>query len=129
YWRGYAYNLDPKIAGQQRAIYRELNEALRQLVGPDFNNASDAERQNLRRRFGDLAPGKIDALQQITSDYQDLMIEVRNAARGANGIAMLLPDDREKLSYLEREMRADITKVLTPEELDAYDLRTSRTAT
>jgi hypothetical protein len=127
YWRGAAYNIDPKITAAQRAIYREINAAMRQLVGPDFLNASDADRLSLRRRFGDLAPEKIDALQQITSDYNEMISEIRLAARGTGFTSVMLPDDREKLAYLEREMRSDLAKQLTPEEMDAYDLRNGRT--
>ena len=127
YWRGQGYMTDPKISAAQRALNREINDAMRSLLGASFNDLGDAERTALVRRFGDLPPGKIDALQQIASDYGDMMNEVRAAARTSGG-TMLLPEDTKKLALLEREMRADIANVLTPEELDAYDLRTSRTA-
>jgi hypothetical protein len=41
---------------------------------------------------------------------------------------VLLPEDREKLTYLAREERADLVKLLTPRELEEYDLRNSGTA-
>jgi hypothetical protein len=40
----------------------------------------------------------------------------------------MLPEDREKLVLLEKEQRADLASVLTPEELENYELRSSSTA-
>ncbi len=127
YYRGQTWMIDPKISALQRALNRDTNDLLRQLLGPSFNDASEADRANLRRRFGDLAPEKIDALQQISSDYNEMMAEVRDAARSGYG-TILLPDDRAKLALLEKEMHADVAQVLSADELDAYDLRTSRTS-
>jgi hypothetical protein len=41
---------------------------------------------------------------------------------------VVFPEDREKLSYLERERQADLVRLLTPEELAQYELRNSPTA-
>jgi hypothetical protein len=40
----------------------------------------------------------------------------------------MLPEDREKLAYLEKEKLADIAKTLTPQEFEDYQLRSSNTA-
>lgn len=40
----------------------------------------------------------------------------------------MFPEDRETLNYLETEKRADLERLLTPEELSQYDRRSSPTA-
>jgi GGDEF domain-containing protein len=40
---------------------------------------------------------------------------------------IMLPEDREKLALLEREKHADLASVLTPTELEDYEMRTSQT--
>jgi hypothetical protein len=52
------------------------------------------------------------------------MQEIRNGSQG-----ILLPEDRAKLAYLDEQKRADITKLLSPEELLEYDLRSSPSST
>lgn len=73
-----------------------------------------------RKRYGDLSPEKINQVKQVEADYNDL---IRNTTIQASGT--ILPEDREKLAYLEREKLADLAKVLTPAELDDYLIRTS----
>jgi hypothetical protein len=41
---------------------------------------------------------------------------------------MMLPEDNEKLALLEKEKNADMSKLLTPQELEEYNLRSSTSA-
>lgn len=76
-----------------------------------------------RRQFGDLPLSKIDALQRVENDYNEMIAAVRTKAKG-----IILPEDREKLALLNREKRADLASILTPQELENYELRTSQSA-
>ena len=49
------------------------------------------------------------------------MTQVRNATQG-----IVLPEDRAKEALLERENQADLAALLTPQELEDYQMRTSR---
>ena len=105
-----------------RATWREQDDLLKKLLGPD---ALDADAQAVQRqRYGSLSPEKIAGIERLRRDYGDLMDEVQQLSRGA-----MLPEDREKLAYLAREERADLMKLLTPQELEDYDLRNNATAT
>jgi hypothetical protein len=106
-----------------RQISREQTELMKQLLGPDGYLGSDETAAYQKRMYGDLARDKLDQMQSITSDYNELRQQIY---QGANGV--LLPEDRQKLDLIEKEQRADMAKLLTPEELENYDLRSSNTA-
>lgn len=103
-------------------LYRERTRALRDLFKDEFFASSETTAAQ-RRQFGDLAPAKIDALQRIEDDYADMMAAVRAETRG-----ILLPGDREKLALLQREKKADLAALLSPQEIENYELRASQTA-
>jgi hypothetical protein len=96
---------------------------MKELLGPDGYLGSDETVAYQKKQFGDLSRDKLDDMQNITSDYNELRQQIYQAANG-----VLLPEDREKLALLEKEQRADMAKLLTPEELENYDLRSSNTA-
>lgn len=92
------------------------HDILGQLATGDSNDGDSAR----RRQFGSLPLAKIDQLERINQDYIDLNREVMMARNG-----MFLSEDREKLALLEREKRADLAALLTPEELADYGMRNS----
>jgi hypothetical protein len=98
----------------------ERSKVLRDLLKDDFFKRETDVSAGQRRQFGNLTSAKIDAVQRIEEDYNDMSVSVRN---GTNGI--LLPEDREKLAYLAREKHADLATVLTPNELADYEVRSS----
>jgi len=113
---------DPKIMTAMRAATKEYTDTLKSLVGED-PSADKSASTSQKRRYGDLPSAKIEQLQAIESDYSELAMQVRNDARG-----MMLPEDNAKLALLEKEKLADFAKVLTPQELEEYNLRSSTTA-
>ncbi len=126
YWKyspSGSFPYDPKAGNEIAALGREQTALVKELLGPDAA-APDAWSQLIRqRKYGDLTQDKIDRLENITSDYTDLRNQVAGDARG-----IFLPEDQQKMALLEREQRADIVKLFTPEELEDYDLRNSNTA-
>jgi hypothetical protein len=124
FWKsGSAYFVDPKTMSALRDLGREQSNLLKQLLGSDESAGNDEVSAYQRRQFGDLPNGKVQQVQSILSDYNDLRNQIYVAANG-----VVLPEDREKLTLLEKEQRADLQAVLTPEELENYQLRSSSTA-
>lgn len=113
---------DQKITALRRRLNSDEQDLLYKLLGPDVPS-SDYERAAAQRRYGNLDPDRIERLNRLNSDYADLMTEARTDAKN-----IILPEDREKLAFLEQEKQADLAKLLSPEELFEYDLRTSATA-
>ncbi len=115
--------MDPKTMTALRELGREQTDLLKELLGPDGLPGSDEMRAMQHRQFGNLPADKIDQIQRIASDYNELRSQVYATANG-----VMLAEDREKLALLEKEQRADIAALLTPEEFENYELRSSTTA-
>jgi hypothetical protein len=121
YWkpRASTLGLDTKRMADYAALQRERAGVLRDLFKDPFFATDDITAAQ-RRQYGNLSRQKIDQLQRIEDDYTDMATAIRT---GANGV--LLAEDREKLALLAREKKADLTAVLTPDELADYEVRSS----
>ncbi|HWA08716.1 MAG TPA: hypothetical protein VG838_04530 [Opitutaceae bacterium] len=113
---------DPETQAALRALAKEQQKMLTDLLGPDPENGRAA---TLQRRLPNLSADKISQLVALQDDYADQ----RNNIYSAQGVTpSLSPADREKLAALDKAQHADIAALLTPQELEDYDLRTSNTA-
>ncbi len=106
-----------------RELVREQSEVQRALS--EMEDASQPRAvAAIQRQYGELPEAKIEAIQRIQRDYEELRNQVRaDRAGSANG-----PGEQAKLALLEREQRADLETTLTAEELFEHDVRSSRTA-
>jgi hypothetical protein len=122
YWKlgPFAGIWNAERAKAHRDLNREHQAVLKKLLGADY--IPEPNRWD-ERRFGKLSPAQFAGLWMITDDYQALMIE---ASGGSEKIS--LPEDKEKIAYLERELQADLARLLSPDELFNYELRTSAIA-
>lgn len=117
------YN-DPKVMAAMRELSKESAQLIKDALGADANDQSEETKAYAKRAYGDLSYDKIEQIQKITSDYSELRQQVYAASNGG----VQLPEDREKLALLDKEQRADIAKLLTPQEFAEYDIRTSPTS-
>jgi hypothetical protein len=121
--RGFASSAsDQKFYAAVRDLSREQNKLLNEVLGENLDAANEPVSENQRRRYGDLSQEKIDLLQRVEEDYNEMRNEVNLAARG-----ITLPEDRQKFALLEEEKRADLAQILSPSELEDYLMRTSTT--
>ncbi|HXQ82029.1 MAG TPA: hypothetical protein VN775_11990 [Opitutaceae bacterium] len=124
YWTSRFDSWDSKTMAGMNAINKEQANMLKDLMGAETEPGDpfgDADRLN---RSGSLGPEKYARVQAILSDYNELKGEIYSAAQGGP----MLPEDQEKLAYLEKEQQADIAASLTPDELFEYQIRNSPTA-
>jgi hypothetical protein len=70
-----------------------------------------------------IPPAKRDAARKISEDYDTMIQQVEAESRG-----MPLASDRQKLEFLRAEKDKELRELLTPEEFEANQLRTSRIA-
>lgn len=117
FWKS---SVDPRTQAQLRAVYKEEQNAVKDVLGPDPINGPAAR---LRRQFPDLAPEKVDQLAAIRERFDEQRQDLYSGFRG-----VLTPGERERLGALEKAMHAEFAAVLSPAELENYDLRTSNTA-
>ncbi len=115
-----SFPYDPKAGAEITRLGREQTQMLRDLLGPDAAASDDWSRLMQERKYGSLSQEKIDQLQDILSDYNDLRSQFSVETRG-----VFLPEDQAKFQLLQKEQRADIVKLFAPEELAEYDMRTS----
>jgi hypothetical protein len=111
----------PILAARQQ-LARDEKEAVDAALGEESGASAYAHARQVHQ-YGDLPDSQLRELDRITRDYDELINEVRSSAQG-----ILLAEDREKIAYLEKEKRADISKLLSPDQLLEYDLRSSPTA-
>lgn len=121
FWKkkGSSFALLDKRFEQLQQLWRERSSLERELLKDPFF-ATDEISASERRKYGNLSKAKIDALQRVETDYNEMMTGLRAAMNGVE-----LPEDREKLGLLAREKGNDLAALLTPEELAEYQMRTS----
>jgi DNA-binding transcriptional MerR regulator len=112
---------NPKYFEERQQVSRDRSKLMRELLGDQAFAAAGMDPTALQRQqFGDLPKAKIELVQRINEDYAEMTSQVRAATAG-----IVLPEDRAKLALLEREKRADLAAVLSPQELEDYEMRTS----
>lgn len=102
-------------------IRRDELQMIRALLEPDAQVSGAISEQD--RKLDYLSPEKKEKLGRILADYAELIAKMEAQAKGVT-----LPEDVAKRALLEREQRADLERLLTPDELFDYDLRTSPSA-
>ena len=116
----------PEFQRQLRALDKEQRQLIRELLGVDFRAEiakywNEDDRSEQIDAF--LSAEKQDGVRSVAEKYDDLEQEIYSRARG-----LFLPEDQEALRQLQKQRRAELATVLSPEELEEYDLRHSETA-
>lgn len=111
---------DPRLRPERRALDEEYAAAIEQLIGEYY---SDDDRARHLREYGAMPADKVRQIEAINRDYAEISGKIRESMNGVT-----FPEDRTQLEFLEKERREDLTRVLTPGELEDYDLRGSDTA-
>lgn len=106
---------------QMKALQAEIKAERLRLLGKDPEG--DGAGTWLSRQYGFLPGEKREALQQLEQDYNELGNELREEMQG-----FTVPADAEKTRFLQEEKKRDLALLLTPQELEAYELRQSGTA-
>jgi hypothetical protein len=114
---------DAKLAAAFEALRREQNKMMFDLLGGDANPPDAVIVGDRRRALTHLSPEKADAAVDVLSRYDELSAEIYRRTGGR-----FVPEDREKLGAIDRERRAALEKVLTPQEITEYELRASPSA-
>lgn len=111
------------LSAKMQILQREQHEMLKKVLGGEYTAAIEDSAWYWRRQYGNLSPEKLETLQRVTRDYSEMRMQI---LADANGV--YLPEDRDKLAMIEKEQRADLASVLTPQELAEFEMRSSSTA-
>lgn len=125
YWTynfsGAPYNIAKSI--ERESLLKERHALLTRLGLPEpmADPASNSQWVWQRRLLGFLPPAKIETLIEIEAKYQHM-----SAANSLRATDLMPRTDEEERKSMERRKREEITALLTTEELEQYDLRTSQ---
>lgn len=124
-----ANNVDGReVARQEHAIDKEKRQILQELLGVDLVRErlkQRGEEDYYERRLGFLPEEKRGVLRQLLEEYDE---RSQNLRQKADDGEFLAPSDQAELRRLEVEREAQLSNVLTPEELTQYELWVSPTA-
>jgi hypothetical protein len=129
YWKTTQYFPDDPIL---KARIREINEAgnkvlSKYLFDPSIVQEEEFTAAYMRQRYGELPAETLQSLLKIQKDYNELISEASKTLRnGAD--RQLTPDERSRIALLKAERNKDILSLLTPEQFEQYELRSSPTA-
>lgn len=113
----------PEMMAAVRAQGYERQELLQSLLGEDAQTASTLDRNARLAHYGNLSDEKVNAIAQIEKDYNELRGQAF-AARSAGNMR----DVMQQQQLLETEKWQDLAAILSPQELEAYEMRNSRAA-
>jgi hypothetical protein len=130
YWRtGDAWDdaaSHPEIQRQLRELDAEQSALVKELLGVDYQkeiarywSAEDPR----ERQYGFLPPAKREQVAELLERFEQREQDFYVRTRG-----LMLEQDEAELRRLQQERDAELAKVLTPEELEEYQLRNSETA-
>jgi hypothetical protein len=117
---------NPALRRQLRELEEEQRELLRQLLGIDYKaeltkywEGEDPQ----ERKYDFLSPEKRDKLVALQEKYEALEQELYSRTKG-----LIMDEDQEQLRRLEKQREAEMAQLLTPQELEDYQVRHSATA-
>lgn len=112
---------DLKLMQQMRQLHREEQQALRELLGPAADQ-SDVNTLYQGRRFDSVPPEKANDVRRILREFDDRRTDLYTSGSSASA------EHGRRLSALDHAQTEALAAVLTPQELEAYQLRNSDTA-
>ncbi|HRE04864.1 MAG TPA: hypothetical protein PKX00_04595 [Opitutaceae bacterium] len=130
YWK---YSEFPKEALEAaNAEFKAQRALLKELLGPEEMYEQSVEntlRQN-RIELGGVPEDKRAHVRALLRDYDELTNEIiqQAIAPGGPGRVILLPEETERLAYLQEQKWKDLQALLTTSEFEDYAVRSSGTA-
>lgn len=116
----------PEQIEAQLALNNERRELFESLLGADALPSAVLDPNARARRYGQLSDDKVNALAKIERDYGEvsrLAYSQRQANMFTSGEEMM-----KQQELVEQERRADLATVLSPEELEQFEMRNSITS-
>jgi len=128
YWQtgDTAATVSPEVRRQLRELDKEQDALVRGLLGVSFRTElakywSEDEEPALNLSF--LPAEKQETVQAVHDKYAALEEDIYYRAHG-----LFLDEDQAELQKLQKQREAELAQVLSPEELEDYQLRNSETA-
>jgi hypothetical protein len=123
-WNG-GYGSSPALQQDLRALDKEQRALIKELLGVDYQAelAKYWEDDYPQRLYGFLPAEKRQQVMELQERFEELEQEIYARSKG-----FMLEEDQERLRQLQKQREEEMAKVLTPEEMEEYELRHSNTA-
>ena len=116
------FNNPEYVAAQQQAAAKQ-RELVAELLGPDARASATMEPAARERRFGVLSDEKVDQIDSITREFNDMRTKLYADRKPGDTQGMMSTQ-----TAMEEEMHKELATVLTPAELEQYEMRSSQSA-
>lgn len=113
---------------EMQDFYRRIETKAAEFAGPDGRLSARLDPVARARRYGDLPDVKIDAIAALERDYSEMESDSYRAMGNGAFTSEEWAAKQKEQNLLKNEKRADLAKILTPDELATYDLRNSDSA-
>jgi hypothetical protein len=120
------YGSNPDLQRQLQDLDREQRNLVKQLLGVDYRTEMSRywfDENYEERMYGFLPTEKQENVKALQSKFDEMEQEVYSRSKG-----MLLDEDQERLRQIEKQREAELAQLLSPAELEEYQLRNSSTA-
>jgi len=121
FWKQNGSN--PEFLAAQQQLSTRRREMLNDLLGPDARPSATLDPSVRERRYGQLSDEKVDQIENITRDYNDLRSKLLSERKSGDMTGTLSAQ-----LAVEQDLRTELATVLTPAELDQYEMRSSPSA-
>ncbi|MDQ6630605.1 MAG: hypothetical protein M3Y82_02480 [Verrucomicrobiota bacterium] len=116
-----------KFQKESAAVEREKRALIKELLGIDVNKEMEkingwGQTEQEERLLSFLPQEKSDAVKALREKYQD---ETRKIYEMKDSDS---PENREQLKKLKEQQKAELAQLLSPDELEKYEVRLSETA-
>jgi hypothetical protein len=120
YWSRDYGHLSADAVCDYESLTREQDKTTATLLGVDPTESDESDDPLRQRQMSGLSSTQFSSVEAINADYNELQGRIVTKADGT-----LLPEDAEKLAYLEKQRQSDLAELLSPAELFEYQLRSS----
>ncbi len=114
------------------AEYKAQRALLKELLGPEemYEQSVENTLRQHRGELGGVPEEKRSHVRALLRDYDELTNEIfqQAIAPGGPGRVILLPEESERLAYLQEQKWKDLQALLTTSEFEDYAVRSSGTA-
>lgn len=125
YWQ----NRSASMSKEMQAFRLQTSRALQEIVDAQISPSQRLDPVARRRQYGDLPDAKIDAIAAIERDYREMQQEnMLSQLRGGSGSIDDFASYQKQNNLLTGEKRADLSAILSAEELREYELHNSDAA-
>lgn len=116
----------PEFVAATQALATERQALLESLIGDDASPAATLTAAQREQRYGRISDEKLNAVARLEREYDEM--RARAGAERETNIANRMNGEMDQQRLLELEKLRDLAAILSPEELEQYELRNTQTA-